>query len=238
MPSTRLITEIRLPESLKPSVLNSTVVFGVKRSVLPSSNSISARPRSCVLTCGPCVIGRVRNAFSNPQPVFLSIGTEPCTSLRRTMRACELARAGSARRAQAAKVRATMLNLERERLDIATSKDRRCLLDHGFPGGSCKIWPLPYSSRYAGTGGPHPPAGRQREARGDNRLAPRSRTRTHFHNPLRPCPHDVHHRAIVINLLQNRLHGLQFDEIPSPGLIFHALQLVIEGKLLVAMGVG
>src|SRR5271166_5404939 len=46
MPSTRWIIEMRLPESSTPSVLNSTVVLGVRRSALPSSNSISARPRS------------------------------------------------------------------------------------------------------------------------------------------------------------------------------------------------
>src|SRR5271166_5404940 len=41
MPSTRWIIEMRLPVSSTPSVLNSTVVLGVRRSALPSSNSIS-----------------------------------------------------------------------------------------------------------------------------------------------------------------------------------------------------
>ena len=38
-----------------------------------------------------------------------------------------------------------------------------------------------------------------------------------------------------MNLLQNRPYGLQFDEIASPGLIFHALQLVVQGELLIAV---
>jgi hypothetical protein len=140
MPSTRLITEMRLPESSTPSVLNSTVVLGVRRIVLPSSNSISARPRSRVFTCVPCVTGRLRNAFSNPRPVFLSICTEPCTSLRRTMRACEPANAGSAISTQAEAVRRTILNLESDSLDISKPpKGLRRLLEHGLPKGIVKL---------------------------------------------------------------------------------------------------
>ena len=38
--------QMRAPESLRPSLLNSIAVLGVRRIELPSSNSISARPRS------------------------------------------------------------------------------------------------------------------------------------------------------------------------------------------------
>src|ERR1700681_3524179 len=55
------------------------------------------------------------------------------------MRACESARAGSARSAQAATDRRIMLDLDREGLDIATSKDHRCLLEHGFGSAIVKI---------------------------------------------------------------------------------------------------
>src|SRR5882762_192568 len=98
---------MRCPASLRPRRLNSIMVFGARRTVLPSSNSISARPVSRVLSRVPCVIGRFRNPFSNPVPVFLSISTDPCTSLKRTMRACESAIAGSATSAQAKATRTT-----------------------------------------------------------------------------------------------------------------------------------
>src|SRR5579862_2527598 len=84
-------------------------------------------------------MGRLRKALSNPMPVFLSICTEPWTSLRRTMRACESARAGSARSAQAATVRKAMLILERESLDIATPGGLLCLLKHGLGEGIVKL---------------------------------------------------------------------------------------------------
>ena len=101
LPSTISTAEIRFPSSFSPSRLNSTVVLGVTRNALPSSNSISARPFSPVRNCVPCVMGRFAKAFSNPNPAFLSICTAPCTSLKRTMRACDSAAAGSARSAPA-----------------------------------------------------------------------------------------------------------------------------------------
>src|SRR5271157_4943479 len=132
MPSTRLISEICLPASLRPSVLNSMVELGARRSALPSSNSTSARPFWSVFKRVPCVIGRLRKAFSNPRPVFLSIWTVPCTSLRRTMRACDSARAGSASSAPTATARRIELNLERDALDIATPGRLLTLLEHGL----------------------------------------------------------------------------------------------------------
>jgi hypothetical protein len=41
-----------------------------------------------------------------------------------------------------------------------------------------------------------------------------------------------------MNLLQDGPYGLQFDELAKPGLIFHPLQLVIEGKFLIAAAMG
>src|SRR5208283_1070079 len=228
MPSTRWIIEMRLPESSTPSVLNSTIVLGVRRSALPSSNSISARPRSRVLTCVPCVMGRLRNALSNPMPVFLLICTEPCTSLRRTMRACEPARAGSARSTQAAAVRRTMLILESDSLDISNPQRSSLPIRARFGKNNCKNL-CPGGYRLAARG---------RGVAILNPSASWSRSRAHFHESLCPRPHHVEHRTVVVNFLQKRLYGLQFQEVTTLGLVFHVFQLVVEGKLLVAMVVG
>src|ERR1700757_1496151 len=48
----------------------------------------------------------------------------------------------------------------------------------------------------------------------------------------------VHYRGIVVNRLQDRTYTFQLDQIPALRLIFHALQFVIEGKLLVAVKIG
>src|SRR5260370_360090 len=133
------------------------------------------------------------------------------------MRACEAARAGSAKSAQAPAVRRTMLNLERERFDMATPAGLPKSIRTRFRAGSCKTCVI---------------------ARVLKASACRSRARRHFHDPLRPRPYHVDDGAVIMNLLQNRPYCLQFDEIAPPGLIFHTLQLVVEGELLVAMIVG
>src|ERR1700758_294025 len=43
----------------------------------------------------------------------------------------------------------------------------------------------------------------------------------HIHNSLRPRSHYVECGTVVINLLQDRLYRLQFDELPAPSLFFH-----------------
>ena len=92
MPSLRSVSVTLPPESRRESRVNSMVVFGVRRIVLPSSSSISTRPSSLVQMRVPCVTGRFRMACSKPSPVRRSICTSPWTSLRRTIRACESAR--------------------------------------------------------------------------------------------------------------------------------------------------
>src|SRR5712691_1344423 len=133
------------------------------------------------------------------------------------MRACDAARAGSAKSAQAAAVRRTVLNLDRESFDMATPRGLPWLLEHGSAPGVVKLEGSPRVLRP---------------------LACRSRAGGHLHDPLRPRPHYVDNGGVVVNLLQNRLDGLQFYEIPPPGLVFHALQLVVEGKFLIAVIVG
>src|ERR1700676_7594 len=66
-------------------------------------------------------------------------------------------------------------------------------------------------------------------------LMPWRRARTHFHDSLRPRPDYVHHRIIVVDLLQNRLCGLQFDEFASAGLIFPSPSLLVESKFLITV---
>src|SRR5260370_15962540 len=119
------------------------------------------------------------------------------------MRACDAARAGSAKSAQAAAVRRTVLNLDRESFDMATPRGLPWLLEHGSAPGVVKLEGSPRVLKP---------------------LAYRSRAVAHLHDPLRPRPYHVDDGAIVVNLLQNPLYSLQFDEIPLPGLAFHALQ--------------
>ena len=58
---------------------------------------------------------------------------------------------------------------------------------------------------------------------------------SHLYDPAGPGADHVHDRTVVVNLLQDGLYSLQFDKISAPGLIFHALQLVIQSQLLVAV---
>ena len=75
------------------------------------------------LAFGP-LKGTLENKFvipgSYPRPLLRSNCTCPLTSLRRTMRACESARAGSVRRAQAAATRTTTVYFEREGAGMET----------------------------------------------------------------------------------------------------------------------
>lgn len=60
----------------------------------------------------------------------------------------------------------------------------------------------------------------------------------HVYDPLRSDPCDVHDGAVIMDLLQDGPYGLQFDELAKPRLIFHPLQLVVDGEFLVAAIMG
>src|SRR5579863_779691 len=61
------------------------------------------------------------------------------------------------------------------------------------------------------------------------------RGRSHPDEAESPGTVDVHNGVVVVNPLQDRLYGLQFNDFAAPGLIFHVRKLVIEGQLLKAM---
>ena len=63
------------PELRNESCWKFTRVCGTRRSVLPSSNSTSARASSRVHSRVPSVIGKFRNAFSQPCPALRSTST-------------------------------------------------------------------------------------------------------------------------------------------------------------------
>src|ERR1700686_1111190 len=107
-----------------------------------------------------------------------------------------------------------MLERDREGLDIATSKDHRCLLEQGFASAVVKIESpsrnmvqpgfstafVPYSLN----GFSARPLLALSSAAASRSVRPRG-AQPHVHDPLRPGPHHVHHRAIVVDILQNRL---------------------------------
>lgn len=109
----------RVPESRNESWLNASRVSGAMRTMLPSSNSTSARPPFLVSRTMPSVTGMFMIAFSNPSPVCRSILTVPSTLLKRTMRACDSASAG--RTAQHASSTNTTSPVASFRVDIKLS---------------------------------------------------------------------------------------------------------------------
>ena len=133
--------ETRPPESRNARAVNSRLLFGVIRTVLPSSNSISARPSSLVASFMPSTIGMLRNAFSYPCPVLRSTFTVPSTLLSRTIRTCESAKAGSAAN-PSVRIKTRAIDVPKLRFDIG-GLPKDCVLftslDHGLECGVVRL---------------------------------------------------------------------------------------------------
>src|SRR6476660_8402797 len=138
------------------------------------------------------------------------------------MRACELAKAGNE---NAVTAKRTKLSLD----GVCMIPPGCYLIRTRFRGRSCKNWVYTDGNRQKDNVG---------EAyRSLYWSISGSWVRAHFHDAEGSGSDHIDHRAVIVNLLQDGLYGLQFSQISTAGLILHALQLVIESQLLVAVKV-